>query len=485
MAILQDLQKVLNKNQVSTDKKLLDEFRKDSSFVSGQSPVCLVRPRKMEQIQKIVRLANDKGFFLLPCSSQGQRTRGDTVPLSKDTVVVDLSKMNSIVRIDRRNKVAMVEPGVTFDKLQRAADKEGLRVAMPLMPRKTKSVIGSLMEREPTIFPKYHWDMSDPLCCLEVVFGTGDMFRTGSASGPGSLEQQWEAGQAQKSPMGPAQVDWAKILQGSQGSLGIVTWTSVKLELKPGLEKAFMDGSNNLNQVIDFTYSIVKPRLPDICLILNRANLAVITGTEPDKSIPEWVVIYTISGYEYFPEDRVDYLEKDISDIAAKKGLNLKQELAGISAEKVALRLNRPSPEPFWKNQIRGGFQDIFFLSTLDKVSGFVKEMKAEVDKAGFPVESMGVYLQPVQQGRACHVEFNLFYDPENQDESRVTKELYTAASKSLIDMGGFFSRPYGEWSNLAYSKCPESVAALQKVKDIIDPNRIMNPGKLCFKEEV
>ena len=49
--------------------------------------------------------------------------------------------------------------------------------------------------------------------------------------------------------------------------------------------------------------------------------------------------------------------------------------------------------------------------------------------------------------------------------------------------MGAFFSRPYGLWSDVAYAKCPDTVRALGKVKAILDPQGIMNPGKLCFKK--
>ena len=100
--------------------------------------------------------------------------------------------MDKIVRSDRRNKVALIEPGITFQELIDEADKMGLKVLMPLLPRAGKSVIGSYLEREPIQIPKYHWDMTDPLLCTELVFGTGDLFRTGSAAGPGSLEQQWD-----------------------------------------------------------------------------------------------------------------------------------------------------------------------------------------------------------------------------------------------------------------------------------------------------
>ena len=78
--------------------------------------------------------------------------------------------MKKIVFVDRPRRVAMVEPGVTFGELIPAARKEGLRLNMPLLPRKSKSVIGSILEREPVIMPKYQWDVSDPLACTRVIF---------------------------------------------------------------------------------------------------------------------------------------------------------------------------------------------------------------------------------------------------------------------------------------------------------------------------
>ena len=78
--------------------------------------------------------------------------------------------MNKVIFVDRPRRVAMVEPGVTFGELIPAVKKEGLRLNMPLLPRKTKSVVGSMLEREPVIMPKYQWDISDPLACTEVFF---------------------------------------------------------------------------------------------------------------------------------------------------------------------------------------------------------------------------------------------------------------------------------------------------------------------------
>jgi FAD/FMN-containing dehydrogenase len=107
--------------------------------------------------------------------------------------------------------------------------------------------------------------------------------------------------------------------------------------------------------------------------------------------------------------------------------------------------------------------------------------MCREADAAGYPASDIGVYLQPVVQGTNCHCEFNLFYDPENQGESARVKELSNRAVTSLMADGAFFSRPYGTSASTIINRDSATVSALKKVKSILDPNNVMNPGKLCF----
>jgi len=345
------------------------------------------------------------------------------------------------------------------------------------------------MEREPHTIPKYHWDSSDPMCCVEVVFGTGDLFRTGSAAGPGTLEQQWASGQAQKSPMGPSQTDFMKIIQGSQGTFGIVTWATVKLELKPTAQKAFFVSGQHLEDIIDFTYAIMRPKLPDECLILNRVALASILSPgvkERDalaKDLPNWVLFYAVAGYEHYPQERIGYIEADIAEMAKLHKVHPRTSLKDISGLKFLARLSKSSDDPYWKTRHLGGCQDIFFLATLDRAPGYLSAFDTERIQQDFPAEDVGVYLQPTQQGRNVHVEFACMYNPADEAAKARTKQLYQNASRKLCDMGAFFSRPYGYWADVAYAKCPDTVQALHKVKAILDPQGIMNPGKLCFKK--
>ena len=101
--------------------------------------------------------------------------------------------------------------------------------------------------------------------------------------------------------------------------------------------------------------------------------------------------------------------------------------------------------------------------------------------EAGYPTQDMGVYVQPIVQGANYHVEFNLFYNPKNQAEVVRTKMLSESAVRKLIDGKAFFSRPYGETTAIVMNRDAATVSALRKVKSILDPDNIMNPGKLCF----
>lgn len=79
--------------------------------------------------------------------------------------------------------------------------------------------------------PEYHWNIANPHDRVEVIFGTGDMFRTGSAAGLGTVEAQWAEEVVQKEAAGPVSTFWYRVIQGAQGTMDIVTWASMRCEL--------------------------------------------------------------------------------------------------------------------------------------------------------------------------------------------------------------------------------------------------------------
>jgi FAD/FMN-containing dehydrogenase len=482
------LARIVGSGNVVGDQAILHEYARDMSFVNTIEPARVVKPGNAEEVEEIVKLAKETLTPLVPISSGSPHFRGDTVPGIGGAIIIDLSDMKKIIRVDRENRVAMFEPGVTFDLLISAVTKEGLRLNMPLLPRKSKSVLSSLLEREPVLMPKYHWDIADPLNCLEVIFGTGDKFRTGAAAGPGSIEEQWAAGGAQVEGAGPSSASWYRVIQGAQGTMGIATWASARCELLPKLETPFWAGSSRLDKIYEMVHWLIRLRLPNECFLLNNVCLAAIMAEKwPDDyfairdSLPAWILFYNLAAYEYLPEERISGQIQDTTDLARRVGVEQVPAIGKVSAADFLKIIQRPSQDSYWKLRYKGASHEIFFLTVYGKLSEQISIMLEAADAAGYPAPDVGIYTQPLVQGTNLHCEFTLFFDPENQAESKRIRKLSATATKSLMAAGAHFSRPYGENTLMIMNRDAATVAALKKVKNMLDPDNIMNPGKLCF----
>jgi FAD/FMN-containing dehydrogenase len=143
-----------------------------------------------------------------------------------------------------------------------------------------------------------------------------------------------------------------------------------------------------------------------------------------------------------------------------------------------------PSKEPYWKLRDKGGCQDIFFLTTLNRAPEFAATMYAVAESFKYSPSDIGIYIQPTHLGTSCHVEFRLPFDPGDEAEAARMQGLFTKASEELSKQGAFFSRPYGIWADMAYSRNAEHTSLSRKLKGLFDPNNVLNPGKLCFQAE-
>ncbi len=401
--------------------------------------------------------------------------------------MVDLSGMKRILKIDRRNRLALLEPGVTYAELQPALQAEGLRMIAPLLPRTNKSVVASLLEREPVMSPRYQWNLLEPLRSLEIIWGNGDKFYSGSGTFRGEKDEDWQAGRVPSLGPGPGQLDFYKFVSAAQGSMGIVTWASVKCEVYPQARKIFFIPAERLEDTVDFTYKLLKFRFGDELFIVNNTCLASMAASQAGEieslknTLPAWTVVVAISGGEILAEEKLAAQESDIRDIAQQHGLQMVPAFQEIRGKTMLDLILHPSPEPYWKLRYRGGSQEIFFLTTLDKTPDFVAAMSSAAAEGEFPAADIGVYLQPVHQGVACHCEFILPFDRENSAEVQKTQALFRKASQRLFRQGAYFSRPYGPWADMVYNADARTKFVSQKIKDIFDPNHVMNPGKLCF----
>jgi FAD/FMN-containing dehydrogenase len=451
-------------------------------------PRAIASPRGEPHIASLVAWANRHAVPLVPVSSpDGPRRRHDTAP-TKPSVVVDLSGMDRVIHVDGRDRIAVIEPGVTFPAFDAALQPHGLRSLKPLLPRRGKSVLGAYLEREPFIAPQEHWDSTDPLASLSITFGSGERFRTGGGSLPGTLEENLARGNRQMMASGPIVTDYSRVLLGSQGTLGIVSWGSIYCEPLPAREEARFYGADDYAVLAELARLLLLRQLGTHCFMLDRtqAAAALAEGTAAFEPLlagtPRWLLYVSLTAVGHLPDQRMAWQGADLDHLAETVGAQRWIDRGDLSAARLAQRLQH-LPATFYKDVPRGAHEEVFCLTQLDRVPQLLAAAQPVLSRFGIHADGsgdlfVGHYVQPTVQGSNCHFDMTLFHVPGAEALAQALQhELVTA----LMDAGGFFSRPYGRCAEAAYARDAAIVPYLKTVKHLFDPKGVLNPGRLCF----
>jgi FAD/FMN-containing dehydrogenase len=485
VSVRKDLAEIVGAEYFSDDSKVLEAYASDFSLVAPGLATYLVKPKTTEQVQKVIQLANKNLLPVVPVSSQVHFT-GAAIP-KQGGILIDLSRMNKILEVDAKNKRVRIEAGVTWEQLTKELAKKGFRVVMPLLPAANRSVVTDHLERE--VITNTVYDYGEPTQSMEVVWPTGEIFRTGSASVNGYPDSPSKGG----NPTGPG-IDFYRLLQGAQGTMGVVTWSNFKMQYLTKIDKILFAPVTDLNRINDFLYRLLRIRVGQECLLLNNNDLAAIIAEDfPGdfetlrQTLPPWTLILVISGLQMRPEEKIQYEMKALDDILRNEFSDVKvsDALPGFPGlgRKLLPMLRQPWPKnaTYWKNRPMGACQSIQFIAKPNLADSFVRLVEEVAVDCGYPVEQIGAYVQPIEHNRACQVEFDFFYDPSCEEERAQIRNLYIEAGKALLAEGAVFTRPYGDLAPIVFDKASGYVAALKRVKDVFDPNNIMNPGNLCF----
>ena len=333
--IVNELAALVGRDNVAADPASLEEYAQDESFVPRLTPWAVVRPGSAEEVQQVVAWANETATPLVPVSSGGPHFHGDTVPSVPGAVMLDLRRMDKILRVDRRNRMVVIEPGVTYPQLQAALAEQGMRVTPPLCPRANKSVVASLLERQPTLIPRYNFHLPEPLRSCGVVWGNGESC---SPERPAPAPSRWRPSgrpaACRPTPRGPAQTDFFRLLTGRAGHDGRrhLGGGQVRAASPPPTSTLFADAAE-LDELVDFTYRLDRIRLGDEVLIVNDAYLARLLKSagatvDPD-ALPAWTLVLGLGGREHFAAERVAVQKKDAEALAGEFGLTLQPSVPG------------------------------------------------------------------------------------------------------------------------------------------------------------
>ncbi|KAJ5605344.1 hypothetical protein N7510_010498 [Penicillium lagena] len=151
---------------------------------TNHDPSGATRPKNVEEVREIVRLANRFLVALWTVSRGKNLGYGGSAPVVKGTVVLDLHRMDKILEINEEYGYAIVEPGVSFFDLYEEIQKQGLNLWPSVPAIGWGSVLGNTTDRGFGYTPL--GDHAQAQCGLEVVLPSGELLRTGMGAMEGS-----------------------------------------------------------------------------------------------------------------------------------------------------------------------------------------------------------------------------------------------------------------------------------------------------------
>src|SRR4030042_1961645 len=126
------LLEIVGAGNFSDDPTVLKKYVSDFSLVPPGAPSCMVKPKDAQEVQKILRYANEQALPVVPVSSD-VHFNGAAIP-KHGGIVLDLPRMKKVLEIDEANRRVRMEAGVMWQQLTEELAKKGMRIIMPLLP---------------------------------------------------------------------------------------------------------------------------------------------------------------------------------------------------------------------------------------------------------------------------------------------------------------------------------------------------------------
>jgi 4-cresol dehydrogenase (hydroxylating) flavoprotein subunit len=451
-----------------------------------------VSPSTTEEIQAIVRLANEHKTPLWPVSRGKNLGYGTAAPRMPGSIVLDLSRMMKVHELNTKLGYCVIEPGVSFFDLYEHIQREKAPLWMSVPGNAWGSVLGNALDHGMGYTP--YGQHARNLCGMEVVLPDGDLMRTGMGAMDGN--HSWHLFPLSFGP------DWTHMF--TQSNMGVVTKAGVWLQPAPetSLQLTFdIPNEDDIGWVID-TVTPLKMAgvIEQNVFIPSWLGKIVLKGQRKDfwdkeGAIPEWRV------QELLKEHKLGYWQVQVRFYGDE---SLNKARAEIVKKAFKQKLDTPPHEVWWRqgdpvNQYdptlgvpsavalqmgdwvggRGahmGFSPVV-PSTSDHVMGQLKRSRKIIAD-----HDVDFYASFTIGGRFATNINMLMYDRDKPAQVTNIRKMFDALIAGTAEAGYGEYRTHLGWMdkvNDTYNFNNNVQRRLnEKVKDAIDPNGILAPGK-------
>lgn len=456
-----------------------------------------VAPANVEEVQAVVRIANERRLPIYPISTGRNLGYGGAAPVYSGSVVLDLKRMDRIIDVDEGNASCLVEPGVSYFDMYRHLQENGSKLWIDVADPGWGSMVGNALDSGGgyTAAPyRGHWEA---VCGIEAVLGDGELLRTGMGALPGA-----ETWQQYRMGIGPC-------LDGlfRQSSLGVVTKMGFWLFPQP---EAYLSGAidlwryEDIEQIVDLMneleYGNVFNGMPSISSPVLSSGMMFNEIPEPevmnamvrDSGKAAWRASMAFYGPEKVIRAQWDYVKERFAQFEGARPAEpqfVKLPLSAEDMQKVSkARFGIPSMEIFSVGS--QGFGDfnpsdghIWFSAIIPRTGkGLVEAnrvMRRECARLGIP---LFMFSPAVTCWTRSFVLFAAVPVYKDRDRNRALRENVHEIIRICAEHG------WGEY------RCPPAFQDAvmdsysfnnnilrrvnERIKDALDPNGILSAGR-------
>ncbi len=428
-------------------------FSYDASEHSHR-PTCAVWAETADQVSEILKLSNRTKIPVIPRGA-GTGLSGMAVPI-EGGIILDLSCMNTIVKISIEDRLAIVQPGVVYVDLEKALAPFGFFFPPDPASGKVSTLGGNVATNAGGLKGAKYGTTRDYVLGLQVVLPDGRIMRTGS--------------KAMKSVSG---YDLTRLFVGSEGTLGVVTEIILKINPKPTATSTALATFDSLEDVGRAINQIMHSGIvPSALEILGRETLAAI-NQNTDLNLPE-VDAMLLAETDGYTQEETDYQIKKVIEVFEEN-----------NAKEVKQAKTDKEVEDLWAARksayaVLARIKTHFVLEDVTVPMTNIAELLKGIEEIS---KRHNIQIATFGHAGDGNLHPQILYDGYDPEQVRRMEEAIADLFQLAIDLDGTLTGEHGiglsKAPYMTLEHDPAAMDVMRHIKKMFDPNNILNPGKM------
>ncbi|HEV3225867.1 MAG TPA: FAD-binding oxidoreductase [Acidimicrobiales bacterium] len=452
--LIERLNEALGAQHVLVGVAIREDYSHDEALSAvPHAPDVVVRPSSAAEVAAVVRIAAGLG---VPVTARGSGTglSGACIP-RLGGILVSFERMASIIEIDTANHVAVVQPGVTLDVLDRETAQRGL--VYPVFPGENSASLGGNVATNAGGMRAVKYGVTrHQVLGVEAVLGTGEVIRCG--------------GKFVKATTG---YDLTQLITGSEGTLAIVTEATLRLYPRAAHAATVLAPFASMADITAAVPVIVGSGVgPMILEYIDTVSMVGITKNAGlDLGIPDSVKDATVAYLVVVVEARTaERLEEDVADVAAVLSDGAALDVYVLPSGS-GTALIEAREKAFWTAKASGANDILDMVVPRASIASYLDRVQALASESGSWIVGCG-------HAGDGNVHFSVF-QADDDVRYRVLHDIFVAG----LALGGAISGEHGIGSEKKHHfvelEDPSKLALLRRIKTAFDPAGILNPGAI------